>query len=184
MSDAFLPSRALNLCIAPLDTAAPISLPPRPEHPVRAISASISAPALCYGLRLDYWWKSMGIWAAVRSNFIYHFTSYNAKTDGSAGESRIWASGKSATDRFSVTAGPVIRIGKQAAVSFGAGYGFSRLCWEDYQSKWMLVEDASYKGICYELGASVLIHPCVLSLSLLSLPGISNTANLAIGFCF
>ena len=180
----FLPSGATNLYYNPLETASLLPVAPRPLPSFKAISASISAPALSYGVRFDYWGNRLGAWASVRSNFSYHNTAYDALSDGSFNGGRIWASGKAASDRLFATAGPLVRIGRNMAVFGGAGYGFNRLCWEDYNGNWMLIKDASRRGLCLEAGAAVALNPCVLSLSWVGIPGGFNTACLSVGFCF
>ena len=180
----FLPSGATNPYHDPLETASLLPIVPRPLPSIKAISASVSAPALSYGVRFDYWGHRFGAWASVRSNFSYHNTAYDAFSNGSFEGGRIWASGKTATDRLFATAGPLVRIGRNMAVFGGAGYGFSRLCWEDSNGDWMLIKDASRRGLCLEAGASVALKPCVLSLSWVGMPGACNTACISAGFCF
>ena len=180
----FLPSGATNLSYNPLETASLLPVAPRPLPSFKAISASVSAPALSYGIRFDYWGQRFGAWASVRSNFSYHNTSYDAFSDGSFEGGRVWASGKAATDRLFATAGPLMRISRNMAIFGGAGYGFSRLCWEDSNGDWMLIKDASRRGLCLEAGASLAFMPCVLSLSWVGIPGVCNTACISAGFCF
>ncbi|MBQ6082395.1 MAG: hypothetical protein IJK91_07955 [Bacteroidales bacterium] len=180
----FLSFCAVNGHTDPLKDAFPLPVAPRPLPSVRAISASVSAPAMSYGVRFDYWGRRFSAWASVRSNFSYHNTSYNALSNGSFNGGRIWASGKAATDRLFATAGPLVRVGKKTAVFGGAGYGFSRLCWEDNNGEWMLVKDLSRSGVCFELGAALIVGCSALSASWLTLPGAVNTANISIGFCF
>ena len=184
LGSMFLHSRAYTEFDCPLDGVAPLPQA-RPERgAIKTVSATVSAPQMAYGFTAAYWGRKVGAWGSVRSNYSYHKTMYLALSDGSSGNGRIWTSGKASTDRFSCTAGPLLRIDKKIALFAGAGYGISRVCWEDFTGDWMLVKDISYTGICYEMGASVIFDPFVLSLTLSVLPKTSASANISIGFSF
>ena len=176
----FLPSDATS-SITFLPDISPLPIAPRPWPTVLAVSALISVPELSYGVSGAYWGRRLGVWGAARSSFSHHHTAYNATSDGSRERGRIWTSGKAATDRLFVTAGPLVRVSKNAALFGGAGYGLKHLCWEDCNGDWMLVRDASGSGICYEAGASILLGRSALSLSWLYLPRTCHTLNISVG---
>lgn len=177
----FLPSDASTKAATALPEFAPLPVAPRPWEHVATISAVVSVPELSYGISGSYWGQRLGAWGTVRSTFSHHSVAYDAFSDGSCADGRIWTSGEAATDRLFATAGPLVRISKNVALFGGAGYGFKRLCWEDSNGDWMLVGDISGSGICYEAGASVLLGRSVLGLSWLYLPGTCHTINLSVG---
>lgn len=163
-----------------------VSTQPRPLlwPNYRIVSLTVSAPEMAYGISGEYWGRWLGIWASVRSSFSFHNIAYSALSDGSSGNGRIWTSGKAATDRFFATGGPILRINRNLALFGGAGYGYRQLCWEDFEGDWMLVEDRSHRGVCCELGATLLLGRTALSASWLTLPLKYNSATIAVGFCF
>lgn len=177
-------------CSAP--STPPAILPQRPGTPVPgnrypsflAVSASAVAPEWAYGLLVSHWNRKWGWYAAFRSNYSFHRTAYDALSDGTAGTTRIWASGRSATDRLFVTAGPTFRLREHWGVFGGLGYGFRRLCWEDSERNWMRIADASSSGLCVEAGIS-WIHPrFTLSAGWISLPLSYHALALSVGYAF
>ena len=177
-------------CSAP--STPPAILPQRLGTPVPgnwypsflAVSASAVAPEWAYGLLVSHWSRKWGGYAALRSNYSFHRTDYDALSDGTAGTTRIWTSGTSATNRLFITAGPTLRLGKNWGVFGGLGYGFRRLCWEDSQGEWMHIADASPSGLCAEVGISWLHHRYILSASWLSILPACHSASVSIGYCF
>ena len=177
-------------CSAP--STPPAILLQRPGTPVPgnwdpsflAVSASAVAPEWAYGLLVSHWSRKWGGYAALRSNYSFHRTDYDALSDGTAGTTRIWTSGTSATNRLFITAGPTLRLGKNWGVFGGLGYGFRRLCWEDSQGEWMHIADASPSGLCAEVGISWLHHRYILSASWLSILPACHSASVSIGYCF
>ena len=162
------------------------SIQPRPIlwPSYKIVSLTVSAPEMAYGVSGEYWGRRLGVWASVRSSFSFHNIAYSALSDGSSGDGRIWTSGKAATDRFFATGGPILRINRNLALFGGAGYGIRQLCWEDSEGDWMLVEDRSHRGVCCELGATLLLGRTALSASWLTIPLKYNSATIAVGFCF
>ena len=180
----------------PVTCSAPSTLPDillqRPGTPVPgnrypsflAVSASAVAPEWAYGAMVSHWSRKWGWYAAFRSNYSFHRTAYDALSDGTAGTTRIWASGRSATDRLFVTAGPTFRLRKHWGVFGGLGYGFRRLCWEDSERNWMRIADASSSGLSVEAGIS-WIHPrFTLSAGWISLPLSYHALALSVGYAF
>ncbi len=177
-------------CSAP--STPPAILPQRPGTPVPgyryppflAVSASAVAPEWAYGAMVSHWSRKWGWYAAFRSNYSFHRTAYDALSDGTAGTTRIWASGRSATDRLFVTAGPTFRLREHWGVFGGLGYGFRRLCWEDSEGNWMRIADASSSGLSVEAGIS-WIHPrFTLSAGWISLPLSYHALALSVGYAF
>ena len=177
-------------CSAP--STPPAILPQRPGTPVPgnrypsflAVSASAVAPEWAYGAMVSHWSREWGWYAAFRSNYSFHRTAYDALSDGTAGTTRIWASGRSATDRLFVTAGPTFRLREHWGVFGGLGYGFRRLCWEDSEGNWMRIADASSSGLSVEAGIS-WIHPrFTLSAGWISLPLSYHALALSVGYAF
>lgn len=184
VTKSLLPAGAGSFTPEPIIQTGFFPAQPRPWPDVRIISATVSVPEIAYGVSGEYWGRRLGVRASLRSSFSFHKTGYNALSDGSSGDNRIWASGKAATDRLFATAGPVVRVGRNLAVFGGAGYGIKQLCWEDSEGEWMLVEDLSRRGVCLELGATLLLRRTAISAGWLTLPLKYNSATIAIGFCF
>ena len=128
--------------------------------------------------------RRIGGYCAFRSSFTFHQTAYDALSDGSSGDSRIWASGLSATDRLFVTAGPVVPVAKWLSLFGGAGYGYRRLCWEDTDGQWMKISDAYHSGLCTELGAMFSYSHFFLSLSWIAIPQAHGAAAVSAGIKF
>lgn len=174
-------------CSAP--STPPAILPQRPGTPVPgnwypsflAVSASILAPELSYGAMVSRWNRKWGWYAAFRSNYSFHRTAYDALSDGTAGTTKVWTSGISATDRLFITAGPTLRLGKNWGVSGGLGYGFRRLCWEDSEGNWMRIADASSSGLCVEAGISWILPRFTLSAGWLFIPPACHSVSVSIG---
>ena len=149
------------------------------------LSASFLAlPEFSAGLMAVYTNGKFGAYAAFRSNYSWHDTSYSALSDGTAGTGRIWTTGAKAVDRYFLTAGPVYKLTDRISLFGGLGYGVRRLCWEDSEGAWVEVSDAGFKGLCTELGASCGFGRCVVSASWLSLPFSYNALALSLGWSF
>lgn len=166
----------------------PRNLPSEPQVTAKAqwrVSAStVILPEFSYGVIASRMGRKWGGYAAFRSNYTVHRTAYDALSDGSAGDIRIWTSGKSAIDRMFITTGPVFRVYHKISLFGGAGYGFRRLCWEDSEGRWMRVSDASRSGFCTEIGASIQSGRLVFSTSWLSLPLTWHALTLSVGIEF
>ena len=149
------------------------------------LSASLLVlPEFSAGFMAGYTNGKLGAYAAFRSNYSWHDTSYSALSDGTAGTGRIWTTGAKAVDRGFLTAGPVFKLTDRLSLFGGLGYGMRRLCWEDSEGAWVEVSDSSVKGFCTELGASYNIGRCVVSASWLSLPFSYNALALSLGWSF
>lgn len=149
------------------------------------VSASFQVlPELSAGLMASYTSGKIGAYAAFRSNYSRHDISYSVLSDGTSGSSFIWTTGLQAVDRFSLTAGPVLKLTDRFSVFGGLGYGMRRLCWEDSEGTWAQVSDASFGGLCTELGASIGLGRCVVSASWMSLPFSYNGLTLSFGWSF
>jgi hypothetical protein len=189
------PLEASSLPI-PVTCSTPSTLPDilhqRPGTPAQenrypsflAISVSVLAPEPAYGAMVSHWSQKWGWYAAFRSNYSFHRTAYDALSDGTVGKTRIWASGRSATDRTFITAGPALRLKEHWGVFGGLGYGFRRICWEDSERNWMRIADASSSGLSVEAGIS-WIHPrFTLSAGWISLPLSYHALALSVGYAF
>ena len=154
----------------------------RPEWSVAASAAVV--PEFSWGSMVSCTGRHLGGYLSFRSNYTYHQTVYDALSDGSAGNSRIWTSGTSATDRLFVTAGPVLPLTRWLSLFGGLGYGYRTLCWEDTDGQWMKVTDTSRSGLCTELGATFRYSWLCLSLSWLTLPPTHGAATISVGFNF
>ena len=113
-----------------------------------------------------------------------HSPAGRALSDGATDGGFIWTTGRSAIDRYFLTAGPVLRIGDKVSVYAGAGYGMRRLCWEDSEGRWMEVTDAGRSGLCAEIGAGLHLGRFTLSAGWLTLPSYYNGLTLSLGYSF
>ena len=183
-----LPEPAVSAIPAPF----PGLTPRLPDPPVRmtrptplwAISASVLAPEYACGAMISHWGPKWGGYAAVRSNYSFHKTAYDALSDGTAGQTRIWTSGAAAIDRLFVTAGPTVRSGKRWGLFGGLGYGFRRLCWEDSDGEWMRIADASSAGLAAEAGVCGFYRRYTFSVSWVSVLPACHSASVSVGYCF
>ena len=66
----------------------------------------------------------------------------------------------------------------------GLGYGMRRLCWEDSEGEWMEITDASRRGLCAELGATLHMGRLSLTAGWLGLPFSYNAWSISVGFSF
>lgn len=169
-----------------------IGVPERPSVPGRAVperrwgvyAAAIVVPELSGGLRAEYLGSRWGAYVSALSNFSFHNIAYRAASDGTADGGFIWTSGRSAVDRFFVTAGPVLRVSGRFSVYGGLGYGMRRLCWEDSRGEWMDVADVSRRGLCAELGAGVRLGKLLVSAGYVTLPFSYNALSVSVGYSF
>ena len=174
-----LPSPAGLQRLSPAVSSPPL-LPPR-----WTVSATaVVFPDFAWGGMVSCVWKKVGGYVAFRSNYTYHVTGYDALSDGSSDGSRIWTSGKAASDLLLITAGPVLPVNGWFSVFGGAGYGYRRLCWEDTDGQWMRVVDASPSGLCTELGVSFSISRFSASVNWLAIPAAYGGAAVSLGFIF
>lgn len=154
-----------------------------PSEWILSISAVI-LPEPTFGVMGSWLGKSWGTYAAFRSSFSRHTTSYDALSDGTSGSIRIWTTGNSASDRLFLTVGPVYRLTDRWALFGGLGAGSRKLCWEDSEGLWMRVNDASRTGLCTELGATFLWQRTAVSASWISLPFSYHALALSAGIRF
>jgi len=163
----------------------PVPTPPPVIQPGWVLSASaIVLPEPAWGLRISRLGRKWGGYAAFHSDFSRHQTAYDALSDGSSGDARIWTSGASATDCVFITTGPSLRLSKQWVLSAGLGYGQRKLCWEDSEGNWMRITDASPSGLCTELGVTFLWRKISFSTSWISLPFSYHALSLSAGILF
>lgn len=169
-----------------------ISVPDYPCAPMRAVPGSrlgiyagaIVFPELSGGFKIEYLGSRWGGYVSALGNFSLHDIAYLARADGRTEDGFIWTSGRSAVDRFFVTAGPALRVSGRFSVYGGLGYGMRRLCWEDSQGEWMEVSDVSRKGLCAELGAGVRLGKLLVSAGYITLPFTYNAVTLSVGYGF
>ena len=160
--------------------SSPPQLPPR-----WTVSATAAVyPDLAWGGMVSCTWKRIGGYLAFRSNYTCHATSYDALSDGSSGDFRIWTSGKAASDLLLITGGPVFPVTNWFSVFGGVGYGCRRLCWEDSDGQWMRVADASPSGLCTELGVTFSISRISTSISWVAIPAAYDAAAVSLGYIF
>ena len=184
IDSALVEPKALGLDKACIQEFTPDMVRPK-TRPVWTASASVVAvPDFAWGAMVCCTGKHFGGGIAFRSNYAYHATGYDALSDGSSGDSRIWTSGASASDLLFLTAGPVFRLNNWLSLFGGAGYGYRRLCWEDTDGVWMKISDASPSGICTELGASLYYSNICVSLSWIALPPAYGAAAVSVGYRF
>lgn len=155
---------------------------PRPSWTV-AFSPQV-APEFSPGFSVAYGGRKLGAYAAFRSSFSFHRTAYDVLSDGRAGSARIWTTGRAATDRLFLTAGPVVRLTPHISLSAGLGFGLRRLCWEDTEGDWARVRDASRAGLCLEAGAAYTFRRVTLAAGWLTLPFAYHGLTLSAGYTF
>ena len=174
------PAMAPQSCIC----APPMAATPEIGYAWSVSPSMVVLPEFSAGVMAMYCRERIGAYAAFRSNFSFHKTSYAALSDGTSSGLPVWTSGAAAVDRFFVTAGPVVRLSDLFSVYGGLGYGVRKLCWEDSEGLWMEVSDASRRGLCTELGVSVNAGRFVVSAGWLSLPLSYNALTLSVGWAF
>ncbi len=151
---------------------------------ILAFFSPLVLPEFSPGVMATFLPEKMGGYAAFRSNFSLHRSTYDARSDGTAGSALIWTSGASAVDRLFVTAGPVLRVNRRLRLFAGAGYGFRRLYWEDTDGDWARITDASRSGLCIEGGALFLRGCFSFSAGGLLLGGSYPALSLSVGYGF
>ena len=145
---------------------------------------AVVAPELSFGAAASCLGRKMGAYASFRSSLTNHNPSYSALSDGTSGNTFVWTTGASASDRLFVTAGPVVRIGKRMSVFGGLGYGMRSLCWEDSEGKWFELTDVSRRGLCTEAGLGLHLGRFSLSAGWISLPFSYNGMTFSVGYNF
>lgn len=131
-------------------------------RPQFMILAGISAPVMTGGLMAGIMSPyrsgriSWGGYAHFKSNFNFATTEYTCTSDGTMPNGgRFWPGEGSGNACLGATGGILAGINRWLGIYAGAGYGYSRLMWEDIEGKWAEVSDHSYKGISAEAGVTV-----------------------------
>ena len=96
--------------------------------------------------------QRLGGYLKVSSTFRQVRPGFDCLSDGTAGESFIWATGREALCRQTASAGLVYTAGTHVRIYGGAGYGNRSVLWEDMSGKWAKVTDLSSKGFGADAG--------------------------------
>lgn len=137
-----------------------------------------------YGLMAGARFNRLGAYAAAYSGLGRMRPEYSCRSDGSTDSGRIWTTGGTSRNQYSLTAGLLLGLTDNVCLSLGSGYGASVLYWQDTRDRWAEVTDLSVKGVRAELG-------CIASLGRLSLAaGVATDAfrtfnvTVGAGICF
>ena len=179
--------RIVEVPAAMEDTSVPSPTPdlaPEPKPRPRYLGmAQILAPDFSAGLMIGVMDKT-GAYLRFDSNFSRQATDYSCTADGKTDYGRIWTSGRSEINRFSVTSGLLLHPLPWLSLYTGAGYGERRLCWEDTSGRWALVSDRSYRSVAADLGAIFLFDRFALSAGISTLAFKRFDAMVGLGFLF
>lgn len=157
---------------------------PKPKPRPRYLGmAQALVPDFSGGLMVGVMDKA-GIYLRFDSNFSRRATDYSCTADGQTDYGRIWTSGRSEVNRFSVTSGLLLHPLPWLSLYTGAGYGERRLCWEDTSGRWASVADRSHRSVAADFGAIFLFDRFALSAGVSTLAFSRFDALIGLGFLF
>ena len=136
-------------------------LPPEPQWHTQIMVAPVFGvlPDFTAGLMASVdLGRRVGIYVKGMSNFRAYDPSYSCLSSGQiVGGGKIWATGKTAVSRFSISGGLLWHTGRMVSIYAGSGYGSRSLFWEDSSGKWAQVQDALSRGPVADAG--IVIAP-------------------------
>lgn len=160
-------------------------------RPQFIIMAGISAPQISYGLIAGAMTAyhpghiSWGGYAHFNSDFRFSAADYSCNSDGTMADGgRFWPSGKSRTSVMRATGGVLAGINGWLTVYGGAGYGYSRLMWEDVEGKWAEVGGHSYKGMTAEAGIMASWNHLTFGLGVSTISFRTASVDVSVGIKF
>lgn len=86
------------------------------------------------------------------------------KGRSSQSDAPLWYNGKTAKNRWAITAGYLQPVRKSLYGYAGIGYGVRRLNWQTAQGAWARNTDRSYQGLEVEIGGLFLYKRLAVSL--------------------
>lgn len=89
---------------------------------------------------------------------------------------------KTATDRFSITAGLMMRLKGPLCLKVGAGYGARHLCWQDVDGNWYRNKEYSCQGVDVTAGLQANLGAFVVSLEAVTTNFKTIEGKLGLGF--
>lgn len=160
-------------------------------RPQFIILADIAVPGLSYGLMAGIMSPyrpgriSWGGYAHFNSNFNFSAPEYYCTSDGTMPNGgRFWPGEDSCNSNLKITGGVMAGINRWLAVYAGAGYGYSRLMWEDIEGKWAGVSDHSYKGISAEVGVTATWNHLTAGLGVSTVAFRTASMDISVGIRF
>lgn len=105
-------------------------------------------------------------------------------SDGTTDDGIIWTSGKTATSRYSVTAGAVWFPFENAGLYAGAGRGSRNRLWQEASGRWLQVQDLSARGLAVDFGVMVPVGHLTLMAGVSSIEFRSVSAEIGLGWSF
>lgn len=124
-----------------------------PEAPPLSFGCTVLAnlPEGFPGLMVFAQRKDIGGYLKGTFSFAPH-TSYDALSDGTAGASLIWTTGRERYAQYSLSGGLVYSVNTSVRLYGGAGYGTQDVRWEDASGKWARITDLSFQGLTVDAG--------------------------------
>jgi len=146
--------------------------------------ASYSLPS-AYGLLLGIQKGRWGGYLHLSSNFIYKESKYQCTSDGklSSGKS-FWGNGNSALSNTAGSIGALIKLSPWINVYTGAGYGESKLYWQDIDESWAIVKDYNIRGGVFECGALVSWNSICFGIGISTINFKTSAIDISIGLRF
>ena len=149
------------------------------------ILADISVPDFSYGAMIGLQKGKWGGFIKFRSNYLSTDHSYTCKSNGTIGSaSPFWSNGKSTASRLTACGGLIYGFTDWLNLYAGAGYGHSKLFWQDIDNKWALVQDCSFKGVAVELGLTASWKMLTVGAGVSSINLRTATCDILLGICF
>ena len=128
--------------------------------------ASLSAfPNFSGGLMAGVYDK-FGGYIKAKSNFTTVDFDYDCNSEGVTNRGIIMTNGKTDLSKFNLTAGALIKTAPWLVSYLGAGYGYNDVFWQDIDSKWAKVTDASFAGLSIDAGLVLTFNYFAVSVGL------------------